>query len=219
MRRAAASPRRSARKPRGSGGDRRREILAAARELMVRDGYDETSMRDIARRVGVSSAALYVYFPDKEALFNEVCQEAFMPLMNAIMAVMQTEADPLTRARHGLREYLRWGLDHPEEYGLILLTRRVDVEPYDHRLPLVSDGPRGELRYNSFALLVEGVKQLMAAEAIPEGDPFFVAELAWMACHGLVAAFIARPGAPFTEREQLIEGMVDMVMAGLQRGS
>jgi AcrR family transcriptional regulator len=205
-----------ARKARGEGPERRREIVAAARALMLRDGYDHTSMRAIARRVGVSSAALYVYFPTKEDLFNEVCHEAFQPLVEATMGLLTETGDVLARARRGFEIYLRWGLAHPEEYSLIFLMPKVSLAPYDHRQPLLVPGPGGEIRYNSFAVLVEAVKLMMESGAIARDDPHLVAELAWMACHGLVAAFIARPKAPWSPVDRLVDGMVDLVIAGLK---
>jgi AcrR family transcriptional regulator len=211
----AKEKKKTRRKARGEGADRRREIVEAARFLMARDGYEKTSIRAIADRVGVSSTALYVYFPDKEALFREVCHASFLPLVNASLALLAEDGDLLERFRRGLRTYVDWGLDHPEEYSLVFLNRIVEVEPYDHRQPLVTPGPDGEDRYNSFALLVEAVKQLMDARLIAEDDPFVVAELVWMAVHGLVAAVITRPMAHFTPREELVQGMVDLVMGGL----
>lgn len=47
-------------------------ILAEARGLFSREGYDATSMEKIARRVGIRKASLYAHHPGKEALFREV---------------------------------------------------------------------------------------------------------------------------------------------------
>ena len=46
-----------------------RQILAGARTVFLRDGFDGASMNDIAREAGVSKGTLYVYFASKEALF------------------------------------------------------------------------------------------------------------------------------------------------------
>ena len=56
------------RKRRGEGHTRREEILQAAKELFLEQGYDSTTIRRIADRVGISAPALYLYFKDKEAL-------------------------------------------------------------------------------------------------------------------------------------------------------
>ena len=55
-----------------SGPERRREILGVALRAFAELGYHGASMSDIASDVGITKAALYVYFPSKEELFAEV---------------------------------------------------------------------------------------------------------------------------------------------------
>lgn len=50
------------------------QVLAGAREVFLRDGFDRASVDDIAREAGVSKATLYAYFPDKELLFLEIAR-------------------------------------------------------------------------------------------------------------------------------------------------
>jgi AcrR family transcriptional regulator len=60
-------------RPRGSDGAQTRErILAVAQELFTRQGYDKTSLRDIAERLAITKAALYYYFPRKEDILLEL---------------------------------------------------------------------------------------------------------------------------------------------------
>jgi len=60
-------------RPRGSDGAQTRErILAVAQELFTRQGYDKTSLRDIAERLQITKAALYYYFPRKEDILLEL---------------------------------------------------------------------------------------------------------------------------------------------------
>ena len=79
------------RKRRGEGHTRREEILQAAKELFLEQGYDSTTIRRIADRVGISAPALYLYFKDKEELFRAVVRDTVSPnidhLREAIMAV------------------------------------------------------------------------------------------------------------------------------------
>jgi AcrR family transcriptional regulator len=56
--------------------ERRRAILNGARELILLQGVDQVSMEDIARKVELSKATLYLYFSGKELIFNEICEEA-----------------------------------------------------------------------------------------------------------------------------------------------
>jgi len=57
-------------------GERRRAILNCARELILSRGVERVNMEDIAQKAELSKATLYLYFPGKEAIFNEICEEA-----------------------------------------------------------------------------------------------------------------------------------------------
>lgn len=50
------------------------QVLAGARTVFLRDGFEGASVDDIAREAGVSKATLYSYFPDKRLLFMEVAK-------------------------------------------------------------------------------------------------------------------------------------------------
>jgi AcrR family transcriptional regulator len=60
------------RPPRRQGADTRERILDVAQELFTRHGYDKTSLRDIAERLGITKAALYYYFERKEDILLEL---------------------------------------------------------------------------------------------------------------------------------------------------
>ena len=66
------------RKRRGQGHTRHEEILQAAKELFLEQGYDSTTIRRIADRVGISAPALYLYFKDKEALMLALCDQKLL---------------------------------------------------------------------------------------------------------------------------------------------
>ena len=97
----------SARKPRGQGAARREEILAAAKRLFVEKGYEQATMRRIAAEVGVSAAALYGYFPDKDAMLRAIAEEAFGELLARLEESQRGDAPPLDRFKAGLRAYNR----------------------------------------------------------------------------------------------------------------
>lgn len=59
--------------PEGSPGTRER-ILEAALELFTERGYDKTSVREVAERVGITKAALYYHFPSKGSLLSSLVE-------------------------------------------------------------------------------------------------------------------------------------------------
>ena len=68
---------------------RRQELLNTAMELFARQGYEETSMSDIARAAGVAQGLCYRYFDSKQKLFQEAmaqyvlyCCDIYQPLIH-----------------------------------------------------------------------------------------------------------------------------------------
>jgi len=56
-------------------GAKRRQIIEGARAVFLAQGFDAASMNDIARAAGVSKGTLYVYFENKEVLFEAIVEE------------------------------------------------------------------------------------------------------------------------------------------------
>ena len=59
----------------------KQEILDAARDLFVREGFENVSMRKIAEKIEYSPTAIYLHFKDKEALVHELCLHDFRVLL------------------------------------------------------------------------------------------------------------------------------------------
>jgi len=91
------------RKRKGEGLQRRAEILDAAKQLFVEEGYAATTIRRIAAKLGVSSTALYVYFPDKDAILVEICDVTFAGLIAELDDVRREATDPLDALAKSLK--------------------------------------------------------------------------------------------------------------------
>src|SRR5258708_40347901 len=66
---------RSQRKPKGSGQERREEIIAAAKELFMTEGFAKVTTRAIAEKAGLSQTGVYLYFPAKEDILKTIGDE------------------------------------------------------------------------------------------------------------------------------------------------
>src|SRR5215470_17253597 len=94
----------------------RQEILDAARELLVRDGYDALSMRKVAERIDYSPTAIYLHFKDKQELVFSLCDETFARLVRELETLKRDYPDPLVRLRKGMERYIAFGLKNPNHY-------------------------------------------------------------------------------------------------------
>jgi AcrR family transcriptional regulator len=83
----AAKPRKSTKEKWAERRAARREaILAAALDEFAERGFEGARLDDVARRAGVAKGTIYLYFRDKESLFQELVRSAISPLVTALEA-------------------------------------------------------------------------------------------------------------------------------------
>lgn len=205
----ASTSSRTTRKPKGEGHSRRGEILAAAERIFVEHGYEGATIRKIADEVGLSSTALYMHFPDKGAILQEICRDAFARLIAANAAVADEDWPPIQRLRRMIDGYVAFGFAHPNAYRLIYLTRPLEAR----------DGAQSaaqELGGELFAAFEEVVRETVEAGRM-SGDASTTAQAIWASGHGVVSLMITKPYFPWAERERLIGVLLDALFAGMQR--
>ncbi len=90
--------------------DRERRILAAARRLFDRKGYDATSMENVAARAGLAVGTLYNYFPSKEELLFAISRADTEPLLRIGEAILADPPDDPAEAIGALTEVMVQGI-------------------------------------------------------------------------------------------------------------
>lgn len=96
-------------------GDLRPALLRAAAKILEREGRDAISLRDLARRAGVSHNAPYRHFADRQALLDALAAEGF--------ALLAAELEGKSWREQAVG-YVRFALANPERFGL-MFTRPV----------------------------------------------------------------------------------------------
>jgi AcrR family transcriptional regulator len=102
-------------------GDLRRVLIAAALELAEEGGSDAVSVREAARRAGVSPGAPFRHFPSRTALMSAVAEEAQRRFRVSISAAIAgtPAGDPLARFRAFGVAYMRWAMTNPAHFEVI----------------------------------------------------------------------------------------------------
>jgi AcrR family transcriptional regulator len=197
------------RKPRGEGPSRRGEILAAAKLLFLEEGFERATMRRIAAAVGVSSTALYVYFPDKEAILRAIAEQTFADLLAELEAVDRLDAPPLERLRAGLRAYIAFGRARPDEYRLMFLAKMMMKPAPGNVCQTIEAADR------SFDIMERAIAALMLDGVFRPGSSSTVAEALWATVHGTTALLLDHSDHLSSDPEQFIETVLDVVLRGL----
>lgn len=127
-----ARPRKPAAKPRRSyhHGDLRHALVEEALRLAAEGGPEAVTVREVARRVGVSSGAPFRHFPDRTTLLTAVAEEAMKRFRQEILRALEAAGGkgPLDRLRAIGSAYLRWAVRHPTFFEVISSRRLIDFE-------------------------------------------------------------------------------------------
>src|SRR2546427_6798677 len=85
----------------------KQQILDAARELFVREGYENVSMRKIAEKIEYSPATIYTYFKDKDEILDCLCEETFLHLHEHKLTVLrEVNGDAVEALKKGMETYI-----------------------------------------------------------------------------------------------------------------
>jgi AcrR family transcriptional regulator len=124
----SASLARRRRAARAAPEERQSHILKAALDVFSEHGFASTRLEDVAQRAGVAKGTLYLYFPDKEALFERMLQSVVAPALTRLAALAADETIPPATAIEHLFAFLQTEvLNTPREKVIRLI---------------VSEGPR-----------------------------------------------------------------------------
>lgn len=99
-------------------GDLREALLEAAGEILRERGAAEITVREAARRAGVSHNAPYRHFPDRESLLSALARDAFTEFAGALRAAASAK-NPKTARKNLGEAYVEFALEHPERYNLM----------------------------------------------------------------------------------------------------
>lgn len=187
----------------------RQEIMDAASELFVRDGYENVSMRRIADKIEYSPTTIYLYFKDKAELLEQVCKETFSRLVVRLSKITEQQADPVERLKRGLLAYIEFGLQNPHHYRATFMMRLPDE--FEKKKHLQEDSPGMQ----AFAFLTRGVTDCMKAGKMPPMNVELASQTLWAGIHGITSLLITHQGFPWVGREKVIHSTVDTLVAGL----
>ncbi len=156
----------------------RRRILDVAMNMFLVEGYDKTSLRNIAEKIEYSPATIYLYFKDKDELFYEVQKDAFQKL-NEVFAQQVTATEPLARLRQICHTYVQFGIANPELYDLMFIIRAP--------MNVVEEKEMWDNGTDAFDFLVQTLTACIEQKLIKYTDPMIAALSVWSMGHGLIS--------------------------------
>lgn len=175
-------------------GDLRKALVDAAAALAAEHGPESVSLRDVAKRAGVSHAAPYHHFAGKAELLHAVALEGFR-LMDVEMRAAYGKrrgGDPYDRLAALGQAYIRFAARHPHYFKAMfrgVIPNKDLPDPDDH----------GQ---KNFQGLVAAVQACLGETGKPSARAMDKVLAAWSAVHGMASLWVERGfcGTPFEDR-------------------
>ena len=187
----------------------RQEILDAARELFVQEGYENVSMRRIAEKIEYSPTTIYLYFDDKVSLLYAICEETFAKLAKRMETIAKDADDPVRALKKGCRAYVDFGLKYPNHYKVTFINHPEHPRDDKRHLKEQSMGMR------AYGNLRAAVEACIKAKKFRETNVDAVTQMVWAGGHGVTSLLITMPGFPWVKKNELIDLMIDTLVDGL----
>ena len=192
-------------------GDLAAALCAATAELVAERGVNGFSLREVARRAGVSHAAPAHHFGNARGLLTAVATEGFELLADQLEAAAVGVAGAAERLERCGQAYVRTALAHPGHYAVMLDGALID----EHHPACTAASGRA---YAALQDTIEAVR----AELNYDLDVESAATLAWSAMHGLVElgpmldAVAEQHGASVAPLDQLVSRFATLLIDGFR---
>ena len=175
----SATPQKAARKKSYHHGDLKNTLIQAGIEILSRDGVNALSLRNAARKAGVSHAAPYAHFSDKQALIAAIATDGHKKIYAKITGIMEKYPDdPLRQLIETAWAYAEFGFEQPDHFKITFSGAVEKARDYPALL---------EMTDKNFELVRALMRRCQAAGILNPGEPDLVAVGVWGLVHGFVS--------------------------------
>ncbi|MBF2545512.1 TetR/AcrR family transcriptional regulator [Listeria seeligeri] len=173
-------------------------ILQNARSQFVEKGFQQVSMRSIAKLLHCSHGAIYYYFKNKAELFYAIVEDDFSELNNRLEETIQGSEDDSAKLYNVLIRFIEFGLNHQSQYEIMFLLRNTEVDSLSQ--------VAADQSYQKFAQTI----QSLSKKRLENVDVWS----AFLALHGFVSHYFGYVD-DFEEAKSAAELHVNFIIKGL----
>lgn len=191
----------------------RKKIIDVAFDMFIEEGFEGTSLREIAKRIEYSPATIYLYYKDKEALFFDIQKKCFVKLISSYKdAGVPTIKNPFERLRAMGHTYLKFNMKNPQCFNLMFL----------HNSPMseFKKTDRMENHGNGVGFLKDTVAECMEKKMIKGTDQLELRMEIWAMTHGLCTLYVNKSyeaaGITKAQAEELMKNTWENFLARIK---
>ncbi|MFA6058734.1 MAG: TetR/AcrR family transcriptional regulator [Taibaiella sp.] len=187
-----------------------KRILNGARKVFLKNGYEQTSMRNIANEISYSAGVIYFHFKDKSEIFQELHKEGFSLLLKQLR-VLDSVADPFERLKAVGRVFIQFAQENKDYYNLMFLVEE----------PVKSSEEGGfQIAQSAINHLNNLIMECQEKGRFTGVDPDYFSFMFLSAIHGICALFCKDRTVSFTNRtnEELMDNGYACLVSLLEKG-
>ncbi|MES2732822.1 MAG: TetR/AcrR family transcriptional regulator [Bacteroidota bacterium] len=180
-------------------------ILVESTRMFIEEGYEKTSIRNIADRIEYSPATIYLYYKDKDAILYDIHEQGFEKLSEKLsgMAKIQNPYERLLQMGH---LYLQFAFENPEYYDLMFIMRAP--------MKKLNEEKEWSCGFDNYYFLQDVVKECINAGYLKPIDSELASFSIWSFMHGMVSLAIRERFKMYSEEQvkQLMHDSVRMIV-------
>ena len=192
----------------------KKEILDTALELIIKNGFQNLSMRRLASKLGMTATTIYNYFSNKDEINLMIRMNGFEMLYRQFERCYRDHDDPLARLRAMIRSYFRFGIQYPNYYDLMFNLNTPKYLNYvDTDLEPVARTEK-EASLRNYDITRKAVAALLQNQADLSVDAVLLKTVQlWCDAHGVISLFNSNFFQEIDARpSELIERLIEKVI-------
>jgi len=163
-------------------GDLKNALIKAGTAILASEGLGGLSLRKVAKQAGVSHAAPYSHFRDKQALIAAISTEGFKQLFSQMESVRKAhQTNPETLLVETAWAFVQFALNAPDRFKLMFSSVLEKEKAYPDFV---------EISQKNFRQVVEIVEICQGAEILKSGDSELIALSLWGTVHGFISLLL-----------------------------
>ncbi|WP_445665757.1 TetR/AcrR family transcriptional regulator [Fodinibius sp. AD559] len=185
------------------------QIIEAARNVLLSEGYRSFSLRKIARKIDMSATSIYLHFENKDDLVHTLMEQSIERLNNQLQQAASEADSPIAKLEALAYEYVRFALKYQREYQIIYLISSDEMTRY----------PKEKFRKarKGYEIVSNVLQEGVNAELIAEEKPRMAAYTFWAQLHGVMSVVLSKRLDTRIDQQEFIDEAIEHVIDGYKK--
>lgn len=173
---------------------------------MIQHGFGKLSMRKIANHADVTATSIYLHFDNKDDLLLTLIEESIERLKEYLNREVDFSKDFIQQLEDLSRAYIRFALEHPQQYEIIYMVRPEEMPRY----------PKEKFQQirSAYELLAEIIENGKEKEWIDVDDSVISAYTLWAQLHGIVSVILSKRLDTRIPKQEFIDQAIEHIIQG-----